>query len=115
MDDVTKRVVELIETISGSKKEFAEITGISNVKLSHLSSGRNAASLQIVIDILNAFPEISAEWLLLGVGQKLKQPKFTEEFTLIQNLTTQLSEKVTTFSNTQLEILQKISSIIPKN
>lgn len=115
MDDVTKRVVELIDTMSGSKKEFAELTGISSVKLSHLSSGRNAASLQIIIDILDAFPELSSEWLLLGVGQKLKQPKFTAEFKLIQNLTLQLSEKVNAFSKDQTEILQKLESIIPKN
>jgi plasmid maintenance system antidote protein VapI len=115
MDEVTKRVVELIDTMSGSKKEFAELTGISNVKLSHLSSGRNAVSLQIVIDILSAFPQISPEWLLLGIGQKIKQPKFTEEFKRIQNLTTQLSEKVSTFSKDQKEILQKLESIIPKD
>jgi transcriptional regulator with XRE-family HTH domain len=55
-----------------SRLEFAAKLDISNAVLSHLASGRNKASLDLVIAVLNNFPKINAEWLILNKGEMYK-------------------------------------------
>lgn len=69
---INKRVVQLIESTSSSKAAFSAATGISTVILSHISSGRNKVSLTAVEQILKAFPNVNADWLVLGNGSMLK-------------------------------------------
>ena len=69
---INKRVVELIDKTTGSKSGFSKTTGISNVILSHISSGRNKVSLTAVEQILLAYPNVNAEWLILGKGAAFK-------------------------------------------
>ncbi len=63
-----------------SRMEFAEKLGISNATLSHLASGRNKASLDLVITILNYFPDISADWLILDIGEMRRQGNTGQKF-----------------------------------
>jgi transcriptional regulator with XRE-family HTH domain len=46
--------------------QLAEKLGIQRSTLSHILAGRNNPSLDVVYKILDAFPDISAEWLLKG-------------------------------------------------
>jgi len=71
-NNINQRVVKLIEKTASSKSAFSKSTGISTVILSHISSGRNKVSLTAVEQILNAYPSVNAEWLLLGKGQIFK-------------------------------------------
>ncbi len=47
-----------------SSSQFADVLGIPKSSISHILSGRNKPSLDVVQKILGAFPEISAEDLL---------------------------------------------------
>lgn len=51
-----------------SRLEFAERLKISPAVLSHISSGRNQPSLDLILALRRAYPEISLDWLLLGTG-----------------------------------------------
>ncbi len=55
-----------------SRLEFATKLNISNAVLSHLASGRNKASLDLVIAVLTHFPKINSEWLILNKGEMYK-------------------------------------------
>ena len=57
-----------------SRTDFANKLGIANAVLSHLASGRNKASLDLVINILTYFPDISSDWLILNKGEMLRSP-----------------------------------------
>ena len=48
---------------------FAEKLGISAASLSHILSGRNNPSLDVMMKIRKAFGYVSWEWLLEGVGE----------------------------------------------
>ena len=72
MSDINKRVGDLIEATSNSKASFSQRTGISTVILSHISSGRNKVSLTAVQQILDAFPKVSADWIIQGTGAMFK-------------------------------------------
>ena len=47
-----------------SSSQFADVLGIPRSSISHILSGRNKPSLDVVQKILTAFPEVSAEDLL---------------------------------------------------
>jgi transcriptional regulator with XRE-family HTH domain len=49
-----------------SNSEFAEKIGVAKSGLSHILSGRNKASLDYVVKIISAFPDLNIKWLLLG-------------------------------------------------
>ncbi len=47
---------------------FAEKLGIQRSGLSHIFGGRNKPSLDLILKILEVFPDVSPEWLLKGEG-----------------------------------------------
>lgn len=58
---------------------FADTIGISRSGLTHLLNGRNQPSLDVIKKILYAFPDVSTEWLMFGLGDMLKgKPSATE-------------------------------------
>lgn len=50
-------------------KQFAEEIGIQPSGMSHIMGGRNNPSLEFVSKVLRRYPEIDANWLLLGRGE----------------------------------------------
>lgn len=63
------RILQVFAKSGLSRTEFAERLNISNAVLSHISSGRNKASTELIIGILTQFPDISPDWLLFGKGE----------------------------------------------
>lgn len=70
---INKRVLQIIDQVAQNKSSFSKSTGISPVILSHIASGRNKVSLKTVVQILETYPTLNAEYLLLGKGQVFKQ------------------------------------------
>lgn len=70
--DINKRFLRIIKDkgYSGYKlsKEVKEIT---ESKLTHIRSGRNEPSKEIILALLNKFPDINSSWLLTGEGNML--------------------------------------------
>lgn len=50
-------------------RQFAEEIGIQPSGMSHILSGRNNPSLDFVTKVIRRYPEIDANWLLLGRGE----------------------------------------------
>jgi transcriptional regulator with XRE-family HTH domain len=69
------RIIEVFNYSNLSRLEFANKIGISNAVLSHISSGRNKASTDLIISILKNFEDVNPEWLLFGHGDMLKSQK----------------------------------------
>lgn len=67
------RILEVFKQSQLSRAEFAQALGISNAVLSHISSGRNKPSLDLVLALLDKFKDINPEWLLLGNGPMLRK------------------------------------------
>ena len=66
------RIIQVLEYSQLSKSSFAEKIGINPSGLTHILNGRNQPSLDIVKKIVTAFPEISSEWLVMGMGQMIR-------------------------------------------
>ncbi len=69
---IETKILQVYNRSGLSRIDFANKLHISNAVLSHITSGRNKASLDLVINILKHFPEISADWLLLDKGDMLR-------------------------------------------
>lgn len=54
-----------------SPTQFADAIGVARPIVSHILSGRNKPSLEVVQKVLAAFPDLSMPWLLSGTGPML--------------------------------------------
>ena len=64
--DVIIRLQKLMEQHQLSASAFAEKIGVQRSSISHLLSGRNKPSLDLLVKIEANFEEVSFEWLLKG-------------------------------------------------
>lgn len=68
-------MVERIRTLLDSRRltptQFADLIGVARPIVSHILSGRNKPSLEVVQRILAAMPELAMPWLLNGSGSML--------------------------------------------
>lgn len=60
------RILRIIEERGLSNSQFADKVGIPRSGLSHVLSGRNKPSLDYVMKILEAFPDLDPQWLIQG-------------------------------------------------
>ena len=74
MDSVVlQRIREIIKSEGISDKKFAEIINVPQTSLSTLFNRGNEPKVSVVTSILNAFPLISAEWLIRGEGSMKRE------------------------------------------
>jgi transcriptional regulator with XRE-family HTH domain len=60
-----------------SQSQFADKMGIQRSGVTHLLSGRNKPSFEFITRMLQAFPSLNAEWLILGKGKPYKDSSVT--------------------------------------
>ena len=64
-----ERIAQIIQREELTAAQFAEKIGISASSLSHILSGRNNPSLEVVMKIHKACNDVSLDWLLYGEGE----------------------------------------------
>ncbi len=62
------RLQKVIDFYGESASSFAEKIGVQRSSISHILSGRNKPSLDFVLKVLSAYPEVELYWLLNGKG-----------------------------------------------
>jgi transcriptional regulator with XRE-family HTH domain len=67
-----ERLQKIMDHAGVTPNKFAAMLGIQRSAISHIMSGRNNPSLTLVQKILKCYPDISADWLLFGDGNMLK-------------------------------------------
>lgn len=65
-----ERIEFLMKCYELSPSQFAEKTGIQRASVSHILSGRNKPSLEVLLKIYDAFPELDLKWLMTGAGEE---------------------------------------------
>ena len=74
MTELVNRIHSIMSKNNLSSSAFADTIGVQRSAISHILSGRNKPSLDFVLKILKAYPDISSEWLLLGKKDSETQP-----------------------------------------
>ncbi|MBQ8694089.1 MAG: helix-turn-helix transcriptional regulator [Bacteroidaceae bacterium] len=65
-----ERIELLMKCYDLTPSQFADRTGIQRASVSHIISGRNKPSLEVLLKIYDAFPELDIEWLMTGKGEE---------------------------------------------
>ncbi|MCX7548050.1 helix-turn-helix transcriptional regulator [Xanthomarina sp. F1114] len=73
------RLQKVIDFYNENASSFAEKIGVQRSSISHILSGRNKPSLDFVMKVLSAYPEVELYWLLNGKGQFPKREKSQPE------------------------------------
>lgn len=63
-----ERIELLMKCYNLSPSQFADRTGIQRASVSHIISGRNKPSLEVMLKIYEAFPGLDMKWLMTGIG-----------------------------------------------
>ena len=71
---MVERIRTLLESRQLTPTQFADLIGVARPIVSHILSGRNKPSLEVVQRILAAMPELAMPWLLNGSGPMLAVP-----------------------------------------
>lgn len=73
------RIKIMIERENLSQAEFSRLTGINTSTLSHVLTGRNNPSIEVINKILTAFPKYNSAWLVNGDGEPTKDNNSTQQ------------------------------------
>jgi transcriptional regulator with XRE-family HTH domain len=65
------RIAQIIDYKGLTSSKFADIIGIQRSRISHIMSGRNNPSIDVVTKIVDKFPDIDLKWLMTGQGEML--------------------------------------------
>lgn len=63
-----ERIELIMKSHNLTPSQFADKTGIQRASVSHILSGRNKPSLEVMLKIYNSFPGLDMEWLMTGNG-----------------------------------------------
>lgn len=66
--DFSKRLEKIMDEHDLNAAGFADMIQVGRSSISHIISGRNKPSLEFVLKIIEAFPDVSLYWLLNGKG-----------------------------------------------
>lgn len=77
-----ERIKEIMESENLTPSAFADKLNIGRAVLSHILTGRNNASIDVITRILESIDKISPDWLLLGRGSMYKDGDTTPKPTI---------------------------------
>lgn len=63
-----ERIQRVMDHYGLTVSAFADGIGVQRSSISHLLNGRNRPSLDFVMKLIDAYPEVDLYWLLLGKG-----------------------------------------------
>lgn len=75
---VVQRVREFIKSEKMTSKEVARVLNMSEANLSNKLTGTRKMDLSTLCELLVAFPNLSAEWLLRGEGSMYKSKNYDQ-------------------------------------
>ena len=105
MDELNKRVVEVMEHFSNSKTDFALKLGIGLPTIAHIFSGRNKPGVDILQKILLTYPTVNATWLMIGKGEITITEKASIDIENELIRINSLIENLNTFNNNTSEVI----------
>jgi transcriptional regulator with XRE-family HTH domain len=76
---LAERVKEVMEELGYSPSSFADTIDVPRPIISHILSGRNKPSLDVIQKILMRFSELNPWWLLTGTGTMKQLNLFSDQ------------------------------------
>lgn len=80
-NSINQRIRELINSLGINDNQFAKTIGVTQSVIASMFSRNTEPSSKVLIAILNAYANLSAEWLMRGEGNMLKSDKGLQKVT----------------------------------
>ncbi|MDP2058362.1 MAG: helix-turn-helix transcriptional regulator [Flavobacteriaceae bacterium] len=109
-EDFIKRLQILLQHYGLTASAFADSLDVQRSSVSHIVSGRNKPSLDFVLKILHAYPEVDLQWLLNGKGNFPIVTEPTSENTIV-NKTVSVQSNLFEKSDASVEPTKKIADL----
>ncbi|MDZ4149437.1 MAG: helix-turn-helix transcriptional regulator [Flavobacteriaceae bacterium] len=109
-EDFIKRLQILLQHYGLTASAFADSLDVQRSSVSHIVSGRNKPSLDFVLKILHAYPEVDLQWLLNGKGNFPTVTEPTSENTIV-NKTVSVQSNLFEKSDASVEPTKKIADL----
>jgi len=77
------RLIKFLKSQNISYSKFADEIKVQRSSISHIISGRNNPSLELIQKILSKYENLNSDWLILGKGDMYK---VNNEISLFDNL-----------------------------
>ena len=108
--DIVERIKQLMQDNELSAAAFADTIGVQRSSISHILSERNKPSLDFILKILYAYPNVSVEWLLKGTGSEnvMNNPVVKQDHLALESQEVEsLADKPLLKRNSNQNIIQK--------
>lgn len=66
---MNSRLSQFLSAENLTQAQFADTIGVSRSNISHIMSGRNKPSYEIIAAMMEHYPALNYEWLILGKGR----------------------------------------------
>lgn len=80
-----ERLELLIKNYGLTPSKFAESIGVQRSSISHILTGRNKPSYDLILKILDTYNEVNTDWLLKGEGEMTRNSTNSDLFTSVEN------------------------------
>ena len=109
--DFSERLNDIMAYYSLSASAFAELIHVQRSSISHVLSGRNKPSLDFILKLNKAFPDINLYWLLNNTGEMINSTPTTTP-SLEKNLKQGPIGKTQTSDNNTEYISKQVDRIV---
>lgn len=109
--DFSERLNEIMTYYGLSASAFAELIRVQRSSISHVLSGRNKPSLDFILKLNKAFPDINLYWLLNNTGEMISSTPTTTPSS-DKNLKQDPIGKTKTFDNNTEYISKEVERIV---
>tara|TARA_B100000989_G_scaffold114860_1_gene84404 strand:- start:122 stop:457 length:336 start_codon:yes stop_codon:yes gene_type:complete len=90
---IKERVQKILNSSGLSASEFSKKINIQRSRLSHILSGRNKPTLEIIVRINKNFPEYTLDWLINGLEPTLPNPVTSDDKNILDKKTSNDSKR----------------------
>ena len=113
-EDVRKRLQQVMLEYDSNPTQLAGIYKVNQKTLNNHINGNVEVSVSTILLVLDAFPDLSADWLLRGSGDMRKLPDGLDdpqdqEIGKLENMVEGLLDRITRYKNRISELEQMVS------
>ena len=90
---IKDRVQKILKSSGLSASEFSKKLNIQRSRLSHILSGRNKPTLEIIVRINKNFPKYTLDWLINGLEPSLPGPVTSQDKNILDKKISNDSKK----------------------
>ncbi len=116
MDTINERVSALVKAMDLSINAFAKKLGKAQSSISIITDGRSKPGFELLELICSTFPQVSSDWLLLGIGEMFRSTVRQQDTSANQSEDGYLKEHIVNLEESFRRLSERFDSeLLAKN